>query len=343
MNIGKKISPWVNEKVGSQKKIKPQKNSPRLQTKQPFSKKNLTNNSHQCEKVPTSSDKSDTPVPGRKFFKSKSPASASKCLGSVIINKGFNLKFLPKRRSLSNLPKESPSANMKGNKTKDIHSDSSNSSRKLIEVFDDSSEKDVVSSFDSGIDSKLSGQSSHCSPKKPLPSCSPAKAEILRSKSLNSPDKKDQLTPVRKALQRGGSPRRRSNHSNSPYKRMELTPTKTCRSPTKSPRLKSRQDCQRSPRKTLNSSPTKGSQSKSTPSNMNSETHSPNMSETTVSVDGSADLFMDSNKNDDMSESGSERSGPSMIPSKKYFPIFTSASPASSSNILSGKSLRFVD
>ncbi|XP_060077410.1 N-acetyltransferase ESCO1-like [Ylistrum balloti] len=43
-----------------------------------------------------------TPVNGRKFFKHKSPASASKVVGSsVIIRKGFNLKFVPSRNSKS--------------------------------------------------------------------------------------------------------------------------------------------------------------------------------------------------------------------------------------------------
>ncbi|XP_021379039.1 N-acetyltransferase ESCO1-like [Mizuhopecten yessoensis] len=48
------------------------------------------------------SEKSATPENGRKFFKHKSPASASKVIGSsVIIRKGFNLKFVPSRNSKS--------------------------------------------------------------------------------------------------------------------------------------------------------------------------------------------------------------------------------------------------
>lgn len=38
------------------------------------------------------------PSSGKKFFRTKSPASANKAVGSVIIGKGFNLKFVPKRK-----------------------------------------------------------------------------------------------------------------------------------------------------------------------------------------------------------------------------------------------------
>jgi hypothetical protein len=36
----------------------------------------------------------DSPVNGRKFFKHKSPASASKAIGGIIVRKGFNLHFV---------------------------------------------------------------------------------------------------------------------------------------------------------------------------------------------------------------------------------------------------------
>ncbi|XP_033729276.1 N-acetyltransferase ESCO2-like [Pecten maximus] len=52
--------------------------------------------------VNETSNTCNTPQNGRKFFKHKSPASASKVVGSsVIIRKGFNLKFVPSRNSKS--------------------------------------------------------------------------------------------------------------------------------------------------------------------------------------------------------------------------------------------------
>ncbi|XP_069127189.1 N-acetyltransferase ESCO2-like [Argopecten irradians] len=60
-------------------------------------KKTLTKNTNQnvIAKMNTS-NKCNTPDNGRKFFKHKSPASASKTVcSSVIIRKGFNLKFVP--------------------------------------------------------------------------------------------------------------------------------------------------------------------------------------------------------------------------------------------------------
>lgn len=348
LNIGKKVTPKINGKSGSHKKAKTVKNSPKIQATQLPTKKTLDDTSALSEKNSLSSDQSGTPVPGRKFFKSKSPASASKCLGSVVISKGFNLKFLPKRRSMTYLPRESPSGMTKVEKAKEVHLDSPNrkSSRGVLEVFNDSSEKDVGSSFDSGIDCKLIEQSSQCSPRKAVQNmeCSPTKGQKPKS-----PSKSGSLTPLKRLVQNDGSPakspRLRSKLSTSPVKIVELTPTKTIKSPkaTRSPRIKNKTDdkVSRSPRRALNKSPAKnaGSSGTLTPNKSKNLIDSQN---DTVSIDGSADLFADSDKVDDLSESDSVRSGPIQRQSTKYFPIFSSGSPASSPAILSGKSLRFV-
>ncbi|XP_041358485.1 N-acetyltransferase ESCO2-like [Gigantopelta aegis] len=56
-------------------------------------------------------------VPGnqKKFFKHRSPASASKSVGSVIVRKGFNLKFMPRRLN-TNFWKESSKKDKDKNK-----------------------------------------------------------------------------------------------------------------------------------------------------------------------------------------------------------------------------------
>ena len=56
------------------------------------------------------------PNNGNKFFKHRSPASASKIVGSVIVRKGFDLKFIPRRLS-TKFWKESPKKD-KNNKKK---------------------------------------------------------------------------------------------------------------------------------------------------------------------------------------------------------------------------------
>lgn len=205
-------------------------------------------------------------IPGRKFFKSKSPASSSKAMGSVIISKGFNLKFLPKRRSLSSLPKLSPS-NIIMNKSK------------VTEVFDDSPQrstnqvnesfKEVDSSLDSGFDGKLSEPPSQCTPKK-----------IMQIKT---------------------------------------------QSPARSPRNKS----------VSNKSPGK---------NVNKSLSQTQQDSDIASLDGSADLFTDSTKTDDISETGSEISGPSVRKSNNFFSIFN-GTPNTSPIVQAGpnKSLRFVN
>lgn len=82
--------------------------------------------SSQRKKLSAVEAKADIPaVGGRKFFKHKSPASASKAIGSsVIIRKGFNLKFVPMRSS-PNVLKAKQKTNTKskqsvpkGNKTR---------------------------------------------------------------------------------------------------------------------------------------------------------------------------------------------------------------------------------
>lgn len=40
-----------------------------------------------------------TPTSGRKFFKSRSPASADKCFGSIVVHKGFNLQFVANKKA----------------------------------------------------------------------------------------------------------------------------------------------------------------------------------------------------------------------------------------------------
>ena len=49
-----------------------------------------------------------TPVTGKKFFKTRSPASADKCIGGIIVRKGFNLQFVAtKKGRASQTPKSS--------------------------------------------------------------------------------------------------------------------------------------------------------------------------------------------------------------------------------------------
>lgn len=209
-------------------------------------------------------------IPGRKFFKSKSPASASKAMGSVIISKGFNLKFLPKRRSLSSLPKLSPS-NIIMNKSKvtEVFDDSPQRSTNQVNESIKDSLKEVDSSLDSGFDGKLSEPPSQCTPKK-----------IMQIKT---------------------------------------------QSPARSPRNKSVSN--KSPGKIVNKSLSQTQQDSDI-----------------ASLDGSADLFTDSTKTDDISETGSEISGPSVRKSNNFFSIFN-GTPNTSPVVQAGpnKSLRFVN
>ncbi|XP_060586425.1 N-acetyltransferase ESCO1-like [Ruditapes philippinarum] len=140
-------------------------------------------------KIPNKVDKSleqeRTPMTtGKKFFKNRSPASADKCFGNLVIKKGFELKFYPKRLDLSktgsNKPKSAskkekakpkPVEKVKANKAKCFHKDSvffveDNFKLDGTEVIDstetlDTSRKTVVSSsaeevvnekLDSGIE-----------------------------------------------------------------------------------------------------------------------------------------------------------------------------------------------
>lgn len=60
---------------------------------------------------------------GKKFFKSRSPASADKCFGNLVIKKGFDLKFYPKRLNLSKnlkLVKADSKSACKKTKTKNV-------------------------------------------------------------------------------------------------------------------------------------------------------------------------------------------------------------------------------
>ncbi|XP_071145249.1 N-acetyltransferase ESCO2-like [Mytilus edulis] len=210
-------------------------------------------------------------IPGRKFFKSKSPASASKAMGSVIISKGFNLKFLPKRRSLSSLPKLSPSnIIMKKSKVTEVFDDSPQRSTNQVKESIKDSFKEVDSSLDSGFDGKLSEPPSQCTPKK-----------IMQIKT-QSP----------------------------------------ARSPARSPRNKSVSN--KSPGKIVNKSLSQTQQDSDI-----------------TSLDGSADLFTDSTKTDDISETGSEISGPSVRKSNNFFSIFN-GTPNTSPIVQAGpnKSLR---
>ncbi|XP_053395371.1 N-acetyltransferase ESCO2-like [Mercenaria mercenaria] len=94
-------------------------------------KKTPKNNSGKKLKVPAKStgkipnkvdkdlEQERTPmITGKKFFKSRSPASADKCFGNLVIKKGFDLKFYPKRLNLSGSKSEKPKSASKSKKTK---------------------------------------------------------------------------------------------------------------------------------------------------------------------------------------------------------------------------------
>ncbi|KAL4235954.1 Establishment of cohesion 1 [Mactra antiquata] len=64
------------------------------------------------EKVGVKSDESketvhSTPATNKKFFKSRSPASTDKIIGNIVIKKGFDVKFYPKRGSVTKDTKKS--------------------------------------------------------------------------------------------------------------------------------------------------------------------------------------------------------------------------------------------
>ena len=48
-----------------------------------------------------------TPVTGKKFFKTRSPASADKCIGGIIVRKGFNLQFVATKKGRASQPSKS--------------------------------------------------------------------------------------------------------------------------------------------------------------------------------------------------------------------------------------------
>ena len=59
-----------------------------------------------------------TPVSEKKFFKTRSPASADKCFGSIVIHKGFNLQFTANKKAKSSKTNQEKSkAKPKASKT----------------------------------------------------------------------------------------------------------------------------------------------------------------------------------------------------------------------------------
>ena len=70
-----------------------------------------------------------TPTSGKKFFKTRSPAAADKCFGSIVVHKGFNLQFkakkTDKKASATKKKDEKRTTKPKINKTSTITTSSS--------------------------------------------------------------------------------------------------------------------------------------------------------------------------------------------------------------------------
>ena len=98
-------------KVGSGKKsaskkkpldITVKKKEPKTPTMSTRNKKFLSNSTSKIEDRSVLTDiepRLQTPVTGKKFFKTRSPASADKCIGGgIIVRKGFNLQFVANKK-----------------------------------------------------------------------------------------------------------------------------------------------------------------------------------------------------------------------------------------------------
>ena len=129
--------------------VKRSKNSRKLKT-QTENKKNDLNESIDSNTVkrPALNEIGtpvQTPTSGKKFFKTRSPAAADKCFGSIVVHKGFNLQFKAKKSdkkaSATKRKEEKRTAKPKINKTSTITTSTSkllrSSDNGVIYVEDD--------------------------------------------------------------------------------------------------------------------------------------------------------------------------------------------------------------
>ena len=273
-----------------------------------------------------------TPISGRKFFKTKTPSSAPKTLGSIIIKKGFNLKFLPTKRSMVSQQKlrNSPIKMNKKSKTQEVFDDTENRNDDNYEThIHTSADNEVENSFDSGFNSRQSNSSSQQS----------SESQSTESGSIKSPLKK-QRTDKTTGKQ---TPTKLSSKQTD----LQITDPSSVKSPSK--RQKIEKLSKQTPTKLVskqtdsqNSVPGSGKSPSTRQKNRNlSQTESD-----VVSINGSVDLFTDSIKDDVISETSSDVSGPSVKRThQKLFSIFDgtpTSSPAHKGGV-DFKCLRFVD
>lgn len=278
-------------------------------------------------KSDTANGETITPISGRKFFKTKTPSSAPKTLGSIIIKKGFNLKFLPKKRSMVSQQKlrNSPIKMNKKSKTQEVFDDTENRTVDDYEThIHTSAENEIENSFDSGFNSRRSNSSSQQSPRKL------SESQSTESSSVKSPLKKHKTdktsgkqTPTDNQITDPGSVK-------SPSKRQKIEKLSK-QTPTK---LVSKQ--------TYSQNSVPGSEKSS--SKRRKTSHLSQSESDVVSINGSVDLFTDSNKDDVISETSSDVSGPSVTRHQKLFPIFDGTPKSSPAHKgVDFKCLRFVD
>lgn len=103
----------------------------------------ITSRAKSTGKIPSTIDRlveqEQIPITGRKFFKSRSPVSADKCFGNMIIKKGFDLKFYPKRLNMSAIkisrtekkPKSRGASVNVNNRTKSVKSVKASESKQI--------------------------------------------------------------------------------------------------------------------------------------------------------------------------------------------------------------------
>ena len=81
--------------------VKKSKNSRKLKTQTENKKTDLNASTDSNTVIRTALNEIGTPVQtptsGKKFFKTRSPAAADKCFGSIVVHKGFNLQFKAKK------------------------------------------------------------------------------------------------------------------------------------------------------------------------------------------------------------------------------------------------------
>lgn len=330
-----KISPKLS---GGKRSVRSSKKPSPVNTKKNSLLHRKTASVGHIQKSPTTdvtNGEKTTPISGRKFFKTRTPSSAPKTLDSIIIKKGFNLKFLPKKRIMVSQQKlrKSPIKIKQKSKTQEVFDDTENRNVDNYEThIHTSAENEIENSFDSGFNSRRSNSSSQQSPRKL------SESQSTESSSIKSPLKKQKTdkttgkqTPTKLSSKQTDNQITDPGSFKSPSKRQKVekfskqTPTKLISVQTDS----------------QNSVPG----SRKSPSKRRDR----NLSQTEcdeVSINGSIDLFTDSNKDDVISETGSNASGPSVKSTRqKMFSIFdgTPTSSPAHKNSVDLKCLRFVD